>query len=128
MEPKKGKILFVDDDQHILELYDEEFKEEGYEVILASDGDEGLMKFRQESPDLVVLDLNMPKRGGVSVLNTILGMNRQAKVIINSAYPQLKVNFMTWGANAFIVKSSNVCELKKKVRDTLGEGGENLSC
>ncbi len=128
MEPKKEKILFVDDDQHILELYNEEFKEEGYEVVLASDGDEGLMKFRKESPDLVILDLSMPKRGGLNVLNTILGMNRQAKIIINSAYPQLRQNFMTWGADAFVTKSSNTCELKKKVRDTLGEGGENLSC
>lgn len=53
-----------------------------------------------------LLDLNTPKRGGVSVSNTISGMNRQAKGIINSSHRHLQVNYMTWGAHAFIRKSS----------------------
>ncbi len=125
---RKRKILFVEDDENILKLYQEEFTEEGYDVILAADGDEGLTKYRLERPDVVVLDLCMPKRDGIETLNTILGMNRQAKVIICSAYPQFRHNFMTWGAEAFLLKSADMVELKRKVSDAAGNAAKSSAC
>lgn len=106
------KILCVDDDLSLLHLYRDELIEEGYEVILAKDGKEALAKFSKEKPDVVVTDIRMPLMDGIEALTAMLGKNRQASVILNSAYPQYQVNFMTWGrmlmcSNLPILQSSN---------------------
>ncbi len=67
------KILCVDDDPTILLLYKEEFSEDGYEVILANNGKEALMKYQTERPQIVILDLRMPGMGGINVLADISG-------------------------------------------------------
>ena len=113
------KILCVDDDLSILQLYDEELSEEGYEVILARNGKEALRKYQKELPQLVIMDLRMPGMDGVEALTAILGKDRQASIIINTAFPEYRENFKTWGADAYIVKSSDLEELKQKVREVL---------
>jgi len=113
------KILCVDDDQSILLLYKEEFSEGGYEVILAGNGREAVMKYQTEHPQLVIMDMRMPGMDGIEALSTILGMDRQASILINSAFPQYRENFMTWGAEAYVLKSSDLGELKQKVREIL---------
>jgi len=60
------KVLCVDDSLSILRLYRDELSEEGYKVILAKDGQEGLMKFGKESPEVVVMDIRMPVRSSAS--------------------------------------------------------------
>ncbi len=116
------KILCVDDDLSLLSLSQEELSEEGYEVILARNGKEALEKYDQESPDLVVLDIRMPVTDGLETLNALLGRNRQLPVILNTAYPTYRDNFMTWGAEAYVLKSSDLSDLKKKIREALGSG------
>ena len=113
------KVLCVDDSLSILRLYRDELSEEGYKVILAKDGQEGLMKFGKESPDVVVMDIHMPVMDGIQTLTAMLGKDRQAQVIFNTAYSQYKENFMTWGAEAYLIKSSNLTELKQKIREVL---------
>ncbi|MDP2157128.1 MAG: response regulator, partial [Nitrospirota bacterium] len=54
------KILIVDDDQSILRLYKEELEEEGYQIVTAASGTEGLAKFETEDFDLVTLDIHLP--------------------------------------------------------------------
>jgi two-component system, response regulator, stage 0 sporulation protein F len=113
------KILCVDDDLSILLLYKEEFSGDGYEVILAGNGREAVMKYQTEHPQLVIMDMRMPGMEGIEALSTILGMDRQASILINSAFPQYRENFMTWGAEAYLLKSSDLGELKQKVREIL---------
>ena len=113
------KILCVDDDSSLLWLYREALSEEGYKVILARDGKEALSKFVKEKPQVVVLDIRMPLMDGIETLNALLAKDRQAQVILNTAYPQYKENFMTWGAAAYVMKSSDLGELKKKIRGIL---------
>ena len=113
------KILFVDDDPSILALYNDEFSEEGYHVILARNGKEALQKFESEKFDVVVMDIRMPQMDGIETLIAMLGKNRQASVILNTCYPQYRDNFMTWGAEAYVVKSSDFTELKMKIREVL---------
>ena len=113
------KILCVDDDSSLLCLYQEVLSEEGYKVILAKDGKEALSKFVKEKPQLVVLDIRMPVMDGIETLNALLAKDRQAQVILNTAYPQYKENFMTWGAAAYVMKSSDLGELKQKIRNIL---------
>jgi len=114
------KILCVDDDLSLLLFYQEELSEEGYEVIAARNGKEALEKYDQESPDLVVLDIRMPVTDGLETLNDLLGRNRQLPVILNTAYSTYRDNFMTWGAEAYVIKSSDLTELKEKIRVALG--------
>lgn len=113
------KILCVDDDLSLLRLYQEELSEEGYKVILARDGKEAMAKFEKENPDLVIMDIRMPVMDGIETLTAMLGKNRQIPVILNTAYPQYRENFMTWGAEAYIIKSSDLTELKQKVKEVL---------
>ncbi len=89
------KILCVDDDLSLLHLYGDELIEEGYEVILAKDGKEALAKFSKEKPHVVVMDIRMPVMDGIEALTAMLGKNRQAAVILNTAYPRYQQNFIT---------------------------------
>jgi len=57
----KEKILLVDDDQRLRDLYEEELKDEGYGVLTAKNGREASQQFEKEKPDLIVLDIIMPK-------------------------------------------------------------------
>ena len=115
------KILCVDDDPSILQLYEEEFSEDGYEVVLTANAKEALRKYQTERPELVILDIRMPGGNGIEVLTEILGKDRQASIVINTAFPQYRENFMTWGAEAYIIKSSDLGELKQKVREVLNK-------
>jgi len=118
-EQTMEKVLCVDDDPSLLNLYKIELSEEGYKVILARDGKEALLKFEKEKPQVVVLDVRMPKMDGIDTLNALLGKDRQCRVILNTAFPQYKENFMTWGAEEYVLKSSDLTELKQKIREVL---------
>lgn len=113
------KILCVDDDDGLLRLYQEELSEEGYKVILAKDGKQAMEKFREQKPQAVVMDIRMPLMDGIETLNAMLGKDRQIPIILNTGFPEYKQNYMTWGAEAFIVKSSDLSELKQKIREVL---------
>lgn len=67
MEPKGLKVLIADDEPDILEIIEYNLHREGYEVITAKDGDEALTKAKLSKPDLIILDIMMPKRNGVEV-------------------------------------------------------------
>ena len=113
------KVLCVDDDLSLLRLYQDELSEEGYKVILAKDGKEALAKFEKENPQVVVMDIRMPVMDGIEALTAMMGKDRQIPVILNTAYPQYRDNFMTWGAEAYVIKSSDLTELKQKIREIL---------
>lgn len=74
----RKKICIVDDDLDILAMYRMRFEQEGYEVVTAEDGEAGLALIRAEDPDVIILDLFMPKMDGVSVLDAL---GRDAKLM-----------------------------------------------
>ncbi|TKB26427.1 response regulator [Desulfopila sp. IMCC35006] len=115
------KLLLVDDEESIQLVYREEFEDEGYQVISASDGTTGLEKFKEENPDLVILDIQMPGINGVEVLRQMKMLRPAVPVILSSAYPEFKRDLGTWASDEYIVKSGNLDELKKTVRTLLGE-------
>ncbi len=117
----KKKLLIVDDESNIRLLYKTEFEHEGYEVALAENGMECLEKLERFQPDLVILDIKMPGIDGLETLNQILGKNNLIPVIINSAYSAYKDNFMSWSADAYVIKSSDLTELKNKVSELISE-------
>jgi DNA-binding response OmpR family regulator len=114
-----AKILVVDDDRHMRELLREELEDEGYEVVLACDGDEAVASVRADPPDLVILDLAMPRMHGTEALPQILDARERIPVIINTAYGSYRDDFITWAATAYVVKGGDTTELKDQVEAAL---------
>ena len=114
-------IFVVDDNEHHLLLYEQELSIEGYNIITAKDGCEALKKIKDYPPDLVILDIIMSKMGGIELMGRILSENKMIPVIINTAYIGYMDNFMSWAANAYIIKSSDLSELKNKIKELIGK-------
>ncbi len=110
------KILIIDDEDSIHLLYSEEFEEEGYEVYGALSGEDALNKLNDISPDLVILDINMPGMDGIEVLRKIKEINPNLPVILSSAYQEFKQDLASWASDDYIVKSANLDELKAAVK------------
>jgi len=113
------KILLVDDEESIHLLYREELEEEGYEVHSALSGEEALEKLHIIIPDLVILDINMPGMNGIDVLRRMKEIKQAMPVILSSAYQEFKQDLASWASDDYIVKSSNLDELKNAVRKYL---------
>ena len=115
----KETILIVDDEKNILDLYDQELQDEGYSTFLAQNGKECLEIIKNETIDLIVLDIRMPKMDGLEAIGNIIDINNKIPIIINSAYSNYKDDFMSWAADAYVVKSYNLDELKKTIKEVL---------
>jgi len=110
-------ILVVDDDEAIRTLLQEELEEEGYKVLIATNARDALKMVAAEPLDLVILDIRMPGMDGLEALPRILGLKEGLPVIMNTAYTQYQDSFMSWAADAYVVKSSDLTELKDKIRE-----------
>ena len=117
------KILLVDDEENIRIVHRAEFEDAGYHVVSAANGEEGLAKFQEEKPDIVILDILMPGMSGVEVLRKMKMLDSTIPVILSSAYPQFKHDIGTWACDAYIVKSGDSTDLKNAVRDLLERDG-----
>ncbi len=114
-------ILLVEDDKNQRLLYEQELRYDGYEVVTATDGKEALEKVQEQLPDIVIMDINMPKMDGIEAMGRILSANKKVPVIINTAYSNYKDSFMSWAADAYVVKASDLSELKDKIKEVLAD-------
>lgn len=112
-------ILVVEDDPSLLDLYRMELEDEGYKIFCARDGEEAIKIAKQSTLDLVVLDIRIDKIEGLEVLKEIKSAKKDLPVILNTAYSTYKQDFVSWMADAYIVKSSKLDELKEKIRELL---------
>ena len=112
-------VLVVEDDKNQRLLYEEELTEEGYRVVTAQDGRQALQSLRDQAPDIIVLDINMPVMDGLDTLSQMMEIDSSVPVVINTAYVSYKESFTSWSADAYVVKSSDLSELKNTIRDLL---------
>jgi DNA-binding response OmpR family regulator len=98
--------------------------EEGYLVVWARNGKEALKRLEESPCDLVILDIVMPEMDGLEVLAKIISLYKKMPVILHTAYAYYKNDFMTWLADAFVVKSSDLSVLKKTVKELLRKNSE----
>jgi len=117
------RILVVDDDKNALRLYESELTELGYDITPVSNAREALERFRPDRPDLVLLDIRMPGMDGLEVLARMLSLDRQVPIILISAYSHFKENFLSWAADAYLAKSSDLSELKRTIARLLSQRG-----
>jgi DNA-binding response OmpR family regulator len=115
----KKKVLLVDDDEGLRDLYEEELKDEGYEIVTAKNGKETIQKLEREKPDLIVLDIVMPKMDGMETLGRIIGKYKTIPIILHTSHPGYQEDFMTRAADAYLLKSTDLTELKEKIRELL---------
>lgn len=113
------RILIVDDDEMIRLLYSKELGDDGYDVETAECGTEALTKATSSRYNCIVLDIEMPDIQGLEVLKQIRNSTPHTPVIINSAYAVYKTDFNSWLADEYIVKSSDLKPLKKKIRELI---------
>jgi len=114
------KLLVVDDDINIQRLYKEELEEEGYDVIIAGTGKDAIELFKSESPDIVTLDILMPDIDGISLLRKMKEINSRIPIIMSTAY-DYRDDFAVWASEAYLVKSSDLSELKRTIKKLIGE-------
>lgn len=112
-------ILIVDDELNIRRLYEEEFRDEGYDVETAASGEEALAKIRARRPDLVTLDIKLVGIDGLEVLARIREFDMELPIILCTAYGSYRQDFGTWGSDHLVTKSSNLDELKSEIRRLL---------
>jgi DNA-binding response OmpR family regulator len=113
------RILIVEDEEALGLLYKEELAGEGYDVVTVRDAEQALEILRREIFDLIVTDIRMPGRDGIELITQIMGLRKEVPIIINTAYQSYRDDFMTWAADAYVIKSSSLDELKARIRDLL---------
>ncbi len=117
-------ILVVDDDENARLLCERQLRFGGYRTKTISSGEEAL-RYVDQNPDigLIVLDVKMEPMDGVQVLEELRAKKIDIPVILYSDYPSYKRDFKTWLADAFLVKSSDLTELKKTAKELLASPG-----
>jgi len=119
------RILVVDDEVQLVEMVKIRLEANGYEVLSAYDGQEGLEKIRKEKPDLIVLDLMLPKLDGYKVCRMIKfdEKYKNIPIILFSARAQDSDKEMgvQVGANGYITKPFEPKVLLSKIKELLGE-------
>ncbi len=119
----KKRILLVEDEEDMLEMVRMRLEASGYEVLTASDGQEALDKAHQENPDLIVLDIMLPKMDGYKVCGLLKADVRYNKIPVimfsARAQDQDKVTAREVGADDYICKPFNPQELLEKISNLL---------
>lgn len=114
------KILLIDDDANICDLIKIYFENEGYEVKVASDGSEGLSYFKMYEPDIVLLDIMLPKKDGWQVCREIREQSSKPIIMVTAKSEVFdKVLGLELGADDFVTKPFNIKELSARVKAVL---------
>ncbi|HLE26001.1 MAG TPA: response regulator [Thermodesulfobacteriota bacterium] len=124
------KILLVDDETNIRLFYKEVLCEEGYEVLEAESGKESFDILRREPIDLVVLDIKLRSESGLDVLQNLTKEFPNLPVVLCTAYSSFQDDYISWLAEAYIVKSTDTEELVKEIKRVINKkrraGGDTL--
>ena len=114
-----SKILVIEDEKNLRQLYKQDLELDGHTVVTAKSAEEGLKKVQTECPDLVVLDIRMPGMDGLEAMGRILDQHPSIPVLLNSAYSSYQDSFLSWGADAYVIKSSDTAPLRREVEHLL---------
>lgn len=118
-----NKILLVEDDTALLEMYKDKFVHDGFEVETAVDGEDALKKMRSFHPEVVLLDLIMPKVSGFDVLKRVKEdpvLSKIPMLVLTNIFADAEDLVKNWGAAHVILKSNTTPEdIVKKVNEVL---------
>lgn len=114
-----AKLLVVDDEANIRLLYAQELSDEGYEVVTAASAAEAVEQLAGNNFDLVVLDIKLKNESGIELLQQIVKERHELPVILSTAFSCYKDDFSAWLADGYVVKSSDLQELKTEIKRVL---------
>ncbi len=117
--PEQIEVLFVDDDAGQREMYRRRLERVGYAVRLADSADAAAQEVRARRPQVVVLDIAMPGRDGLSALHELLAIEPTLPVIINTAHSGFTDNFLAWAADAYIAKTAEIGPLLRAIEGAI---------
>jgi len=115
------RILVIEDEKNLRALYEKELGKDGFDVVTAGTAKDGLAMVEAERPDLVVMDIRLPGMDGLEAMSRLLNKHPRIPVVLNSAYSSYKDSFMSWSADAYVVKSADTGELRTRVRELLAD-------
>ena len=126
-----AKVLLVEDDNNLREIYQARLSAEGYQLITARDGEEGLAQAVKEKPDLIICDVMMPRVSGFEMLDILRSTQgiQNTRVIVMTALSQAedKARAEKLGADMYLVKSQVTLEdMARSVRNILNQDGHSL--
>jgi len=127
-----GTILVIDDEQLVRWSIEKLLSKNGHEVISVETGAEGLLKLKDSTPDLILLDMKLPDINGMEILRTIKKDNKEVPVIIITAYGSIDsaIDAIKTGAFDYVVKPFDAEKLKLTVNRALelSKLKQNWSC
>ena len=121
-----AKILVVDDEKPITDIEKFNLEKEGYDVVVAYDGEEALQKVEEESPDLIILDLMLPKVDGLEVAREVRKTRDMPIIMVTAKDSELdKVLGLELGADDYVTKPFSNRELVARVKANLRRQSSN---
>lgn len=119
-----SRILIVDDEASIRLLYSQELADEGYSVDAAGCIQEALDLLGKNPYDLAVLDIKLKNESGLDLLQKLVKEQSNMAVILSTAFSCYKDDFSAWLADSYVVKSSDMQELKDEIKRLLSRTGK----
>ncbi|MGI6488376.1 MAG: response regulator [Syntrophomonadaceae bacterium] len=118
------RLLVVDDQKGIRRLLQELFQREGFEVEVAADGMEAIELVKSGVPDVILMDMKMPRMNGLEASETILKMNQDVAIIMMTAYGEIEMmkKAVEVGVKKYITKPFDIIVLRDMVKETLARG------
>ncbi len=123
------RVLVVDDEEDILQLFTELLQRWGYEAVTARNGVEALDKFRSQQIDLIVSDLKMPEMDGLELLQHIRSIDSRVPILVLTGYPTVEtaVKAIQEGAYDYLMKPVNPEELRFRIEKALAQSEQMKS-
>ena len=124
----KHRILFIEDEPSIITTASRRLELSGFEVVVAEDGQDGLAKARTIQPDLIILDVRIPKLDGLEVCRQLKGdpRYRHIPIVIWTVQANQKERILAdqYGADAYILKPSDSKELVRRIQALLAKSSQ----
>ena len=114
-------LLVVDDEGDIRHLYAAELEDDGHTVVACGNRNDAMEQLRHQTFDLIILDIQLDRESGLELLQQIARERESVPVILCTAFSCYKDDFSSWLADAYVVKSSNLDELKTEVKRVLAK-------
>ena len=116
------KILLIDDDKTTLLLLKSRLEAQNFQIVVAQDGDIGLEKVKAEKPDLIILDVEMPRMNGYTFLNELKKMDgaNTLPVIVLTTHSEVQPIFSLKGVKGYFIKPLKIEPLLEKIIECLG--------
>jgi DNA-binding response OmpR family regulator len=123
---EKCRVLLVENQLNLALLYKQELEDDGYSVDIAHNGQKAIKLISEKKYNLVILEILLPDMSGLETLGKIIAINKDLPVIINTGFSYYKDNFMSWAADAHVLKSSDLSELKDTIKKLVSKNRNNF--